>query len=87
MNTKVLWLSACLALTGCIVPHHGVVVPVPPPPPFWDGHTFVTVTDHTHCDGCGHYYYDGVWNLYPRTYVYTRPGYRRYGHTGHFRKG
>ncbi len=52
--------------------------------PVWDGHTFIDVSTHIHGSGCGHWYYDNCWNLYPENHLYTQPGYSRCGDTGGF---
>ena len=75
MQVKTLSFLTAVVLAGCAAPSRVVVSEYDP---YWDGHTFVTVPDHTHCVGCGHYYYDGVWNAYPADHVYVEPGYVRY---------
>ncbi len=52
--------------------------------PVWDGHAFIDVYSHSHGTGCGHWYYDNCWNLYPVNHVYTMLGYSRCGDTGGF---
>jgi hypothetical protein len=80
MRVKMLSMLAGLMLAGCPVP--GSVSVSGASGPYWDGHAYVTVTSHVHCANCGHYFYDGGWNLYPIEYVYLQPGYGRRSH-GH----
>jgi hypothetical protein len=82
MRVNLLSIFAGLMLAGCIVP--GSVTVSGTSDPYWDGHAYVTVTNHSHCENCGHYYYDGGWNLYPVEHVYVQSGYGRRGHgNGH----
>jgi hypothetical protein len=77
MRVKILSMLTGLMLAGCILP--GSVTVSGSSDPYWDGHAYVTVSNHVHCANCGHYYYDGGWNLYPVEHVYNQPGYGRRG--------
>ncbi len=80
MRFKMLSMLAGLMMTGCLVPDSVTVSGSGGP--YWDGHAYVSLTSHVHCATCGHYYYDGGWNLHPVNYVYLQPGYGRRGN-GH----
>ena len=77
MRVSILAIAASAMLTGCL--WGGPVAVVDERGPYWDGRAYVTVTEHTHCVGCGHYYYDNGWNLYPANHVYVQAGYARHG--------
>ncbi len=84
MRMRMLSILAGAMLTGCIA-RGGLIVGERDP--YWDGHAYVTFTEHVHCVGCGHYYYDSGWNLYPANHVYVQAGYARHslyrGRPGH----
>jgi hypothetical protein len=66
-----------VVLAGCLVPADVSVGSEHSP--YWDGHVYVVAPAvHVHCVGCGHYYYDGGWNLYPQDHVYVEAGYVRH---------
>lgn len=74
MKTRMIATLASVLFASCFVP----VGVEGPGVPYWDGHVYVTVPDHTHCVGCGHCYYDSGWNLYPQNHVYVQAGYARH---------